>query len=144
MKAVARIARLAYIDRVRSKPLVKLFGLVKYVTKMVTGCYKNDKSSYICNFCIIGLKVFFQLNMKIFTKNTISRFYCNIFFCLICRNRDHDQSNEAPIHEYKSGKKSKIIHKTVQCWIRDSQFNETDQFDLALKNVRHISLTLKM
>ena len=34
---------------------VKLSGLVKSVTKMVTGCYKNDQSCYIC---IIGLKGF--------------------------------------------------------------------------------------
>ena len=41
--------------------LVKIMGLVKSVTKMVTGCYKNDKSCYTC---IIRLKVFFNENMS--------------------------------------------------------------------------------
>ena len=35
------------------RALVKLWGLLKPVTKMVTGCCKSDKSCYICS---LGLK----------------------------------------------------------------------------------------
>jgi hypothetical protein len=35
----------------------------------------------------------------------------------LARTRHHDVSNEGAAYEYSTGKKTKVIHKTVQCWI---------------------------
>ena len=40
---------LVIIKELRMRSLVKLSGLVNNVTKMVTGCCKDDKSCYICS-----------------------------------------------------------------------------------------------
>ena len=53
----------------------------------------------------------------------------------ISRTRGHDDNNEAAAHEYKSGKKTKVIHKTVQCWINDVEFNQNDTSKLKPEKV---------
>jgi hypothetical protein len=52
------------------------------------------------------------------------------------RKRDHDVFNEGHAYEYKLGKKTKVIHKTVQCWIRDVEYDVTDDDgDVAIQHV---------
>jgi hypothetical protein len=44
-------------------------------------------------------------------------------------------NNEAAAHEYKLGKKTKIIHKTVQCWIQDVSFDENNTRNFEMQEV---------
>ena len=59
------------------------------------------------------------------------------------RKRNHDVFNEGHAYEYKLGKKTKVIHKTVQCWIKDVEFNVTSDEDLSIQHVNH-SIALKL
>ena len=116
----------------------KFLGCISCISKHCRFLHHNDPYLKLAPFKLeqYSTKPYLVIFHDILSNGEIS-FIVNKSKPILSRTRTFDSTSEAiNIHEIKSGKKRRVVHKTVQSWIKEVEFEKLSESSAGKKMLK--------